>query len=67
SQNADEAVLVLRPKEGSDYTLYLTLSKRDFFPSVIAVEAELMLTRAKLSGARKNTPLGTDVFGGFFK
>lgn len=67
SQNADEAVLVLTPKEGSDYTLYLTLSKRDFFPLVIAVEAELMLTRAELSDARKNTPLGADVFGGFFK
>lgn len=67
SQNADEAVLVLTPKEGNDYTLYLTLSKRDFFPSVIAVKAELMLTRAELSDARKNTPLGADVFGGFFK
>lgn len=67
SQNTDEAVLVLTPKDGSDYTLYLTLSKRDFFPLVIAIEAELMLTRAELSDTRKNTPLGADVFGGFFK
>lgn len=67
SQNADEAVLVLTPKEGEEYELYLTLSKADFFPVVIAVKSDLMLTRAALSGARKNTPLGDGVFGGFFK
>lgn len=67
SQNAQEAVLVLTPKEGEEYELYLTLSKNDFFPVVIAVKSDLMLTRAALSGARKNTPLGDGVLGGFFK
>lgn len=67
SQNADEAVLVLTPKEGEEYELYLTLSKSDFFPVSIAVKSDLMLTRADLSAARKNAPLGDGVFGGFFK
>lgn len=67
SQTDGEAVLRLTPKEGEEYTLYLTLSKRDYFPKTITIESELMVTRADLTDTRKNEPLGTDVFGGFDK
>lgn len=67
SQTPQEAVLLLTPKEGEEYELYLTLGKEDFFPVSIAVKSDLMLTRADLSAARKNQPLSDDTFGGFFK
>lgn len=66
-QTDEEAVLRLTPKEGEEYKLYLTLSKRDYFPKTITIESELMVTRADLKNTRKNEPLGTDVFGGFDK
>ena len=64
-QDAQTALLVLTPKEGEEYTLYLTLSKQDFFPQTIAVHSELMVTRANLTNTRKNQPLPTAIFGGF--
>lgn len=67
SQTPQEAVLVLTPKEGEEYELYLTLSKQDFFPAEIAIKSDLMLTKATLSAARKNAPLAENTFGGFFK
>lgn len=67
SQTPQEAVLVLTPKEGEEYELYLTLSKRDFFPTEITIKSDLMVTKAALSGTRKNTPLAENTFGGFFK
>lgn len=67
SQTPQEAVLVLTPKEGEEYELYLTLSKRDFFPTAIAIKSDLMLTTADLSAARKNAPLAENIFGGFFQ
>ena len=67
SQDAQTAVLVLAPKEGEDYTLYLTLSKKDYFPQTITIRSELMVTRADLKNTHKNTPLPADVFGGFHK
>ena len=67
TQDGQTAVLVLTPKEGEDYVLYLTLSKQDFFPQVITIESELMITRADLQQTRKNQPLPQDVFGGFAK
>lgn len=66
-QDGQTAVLVLTPKEGEEYTLYLTLSKRDFFPQVITIQSELMVTRADLKNTQKNKPLPADVFGGFSK
>ena len=65
SQDGQTAVLALIPKEGEEYTLYLTLSKRDFFPEVITIESDLMITRADLKNTRKNQPLPADIFGGF--
>ncbi len=67
SQNAQTAVLVLTPKEGEEYTLYLTLSKKDHFPQTITIHSDLMVTRANLKNTHKNTPLPADVFGGFHK
>lgn len=66
SQTPQEAVLVLTPKEGEEYELYLTLSKRDFFPTEITIKSDLMVTKAQLSAARKNAPLAENIFGGFF-
>ena len=65
SQDGQTAVLVLTPKEGNEYTLYLTLSKKDFFPQTITIRSELMVTRADLKNTHKNRPLPADVFGGF--
>lgn len=67
SQTPTEAVLVLTPKEGEEYELYLTLSKEDFFPTAISIKSDLMETKAQLSQARKNVPLAENIFGGFFK
>ncbi len=66
-QDAQTAVLLLTPKEGEPYKLYLTLSKKDFFPQTITIESDLMVTRADLKNTRKNQPLPADVFGGFEK
>ena len=65
SQDGQTAVLVLTPKENNEYTLYLTLSKKDFFPQTITIRSELMVTRADLKNTHKNRPLPADVFGGF--
>lgn len=67
NQTPTEAVLLLTPKEGEEYELYLTLSKEDFFPTAIAIKSDLMQTKAELSAIRKNAPLAENIFGGFFK
>lgn len=67
SQDGQTAVLVLTPKEGEEYVLYLTLSQKDFFPQAITIRSDLMVTRADLQNTRKNTPLPANVFGGFNK
>jgi len=59
-------VLVLTPKEGEPYQLYLTLDNHDYFPSEIKITADLITTTADLSDTRKNTTLDTaTLFGGF--
>jgi len=62
-------LLELTPKEGEQYTLYLTLAKEDYFPTNIKIVADLMTTEAKLTNTQKNTPLAFDTFraGGLFK
>ncbi len=62
-------LLELTPKEGEKYTLYLTLSKEDYFPINIKIVADLMTTEAKLTDTQKNTPLSFNTFraGGLFK
>ena len=62
-------LLELTPKEGEEYTLYLTLSKEDFFPTNIKIVSDLMVTEAKLTDTQKNQPLGFNTFraGGLFK
>lgn len=68
TQNGDEAVLLLMPKDGNEtYKLYITISKADFFPTKIAIESELMLTQASLRDTHKNKLLAENTFGGFFK
>ena len=67
SQTEKEAVILLTPKDGEEYKLYLTLNKEDFFPKTIAIESDLMLTRAELKNIRKNQTLPAETFGGFFK
>lgn len=62
-------LLELTPKEGEKYTLYLTLSKEDYFPTNIKIVSDFMTTEAKLSNTQKNVPLLFDTFraGGLFK
>jgi len=59
--------LALTPKEGEMYTLYVTLSQKDVFPTEIAIESDLLVTKAVLTKTQKNIPLDEAVFGGFFK
>lgn len=59
-------VLLLTPKEGEKYELYLTLDNRDYFPTEIKIVADLMTTTAALNDTRTNTDLDTAaLFGGF--
>lgn len=62
-------LLELTPKEGEKYTLYLTLSQEDYFPTRIKIVSDLMETEAVLSNTQKNKPLAFDTFrqGGMFK
>ena len=62
-------ILELTPKEGDPYTLYLTLSKEDYFPVNIKIVSDLMVTEAALDHTQKNEPLAFDTFraGGLFK
>lgn len=62
-------LLELTPKEGEKYTLYLTLSKDDYFPQKIKIVSDLMETEAVLTQTQKNQPLAFDTFrqGGLFK
>jgi len=68
AQDDEKAVLALTPTAGTEkYTLFITLSKKDFFPMAVALQAEDMLTTNELISVRKNEPLAADLFGGFFK
>ncbi len=62
-------ILVLTPKEGENYTLYITLSQQDYFPTSIKIVADLLETEAKLSDTQKNTALAFNTFraGGLFQ
>lgn len=62
-------VLELTPKNGGNYTLYLTLSREDYFPTHIKIISDLMQTEATLANTQKNQPLAFDTFrlGGLFK
>ncbi len=57
----------LTPKTGETYTLYLTLSPQDAFPTSIKLESDGMSTQADLKNIQKNEPLSKTVFGGVFK
>ncbi|MBP5429445.1 MAG: hypothetical protein J6Y25_00945 [Elusimicrobiaceae bacterium] len=65
----EKNVLKLTPKEGEEYTLYLTLSEKDYFPTNIKIVSDLMVTEAQLLNAQKNESLPFDTFrqGGLFK
>ena len=68
SQDEQQAVLSLTPKnEAEKYTLLITLSKKDFFPQEITIQADDMCTKNELLSVRKNESLSADLFGGFFK
>ena len=60
-------ILVLTPKEGEKYTLYLTLSKQDYFPTSIKIVSDLMVTQSDLSKTDKSTPIDISTFGGIFQ
>ena len=60
-------VLVLTPKNGEDYTLYLTLDKKDYFPTSIKIVSDLMVTQSDLTQIDKITPIDSATFGGLFK
>lgn len=67
-QDDQRAVLSFTPKNTKEkYILFITLSKKDFFPQEIAIEADDMLTTNQLISVRKNETLPTELFGGFFK
>ena len=57
----------LTPKTGEPYTLYLTVSPEDAFPTSLKLEADGMSTQADLINTQKNKPLSQTVFGGVFK
>ncbi|MBR4355163.1 MAG: outer membrane lipoprotein carrier protein LolA [Elusimicrobiaceae bacterium] len=59
--------LALTPKSGEDYTLYLTLSPQDYFPTTIQIVSGDLMTRADLTATQKNISLPKDTFGGFFR
>ena len=68
SQDDEKAVLSLTPTNTAEkYTLFITLSKKDFFPLGVALQAEDMLTTNELTNVRKNEPLPAELFGGLFK
>lgn len=68
SQDATQAVLALTPKSAAEnYTLFITLSKQDFFPLAVCLQSQEMLTTNELLEVRKNEPLAEELFGGFFK
>lgn len=66
-QEQQRPVLVLTPKEGEDYTLYLTLDKNDYFPTSIKIVSDLMVTQSDLTQTDKTTPIANTTFGGLFK
>lgn len=57
----------LTPKSGPAYTLYLTLSAQDAFPTSIKLVADGVTTQADLIHTQKNSPLPDNTFGGKFK
>lgn len=59
--------LVLTPKQGENYTLHLSLSAQDYFPYLIKIVADDVVTEAHLQNPQKNIPLDLSIFGGFFK
>lgn len=59
--------VALTPKEGEEYTLYLTLSPQDYFPTAITITAGDLTTQADLQHIQKNKPLPENTFGGFVK
>ena len=59
--------LALTPKEGEEYTLYLTLRPEDYFPQGIKLVSGDMVTQAELTHIQQNKPLPQATFGGFFK
>ena len=60
-------LLALTPKEGEQYTLYLTLRTDDSFPRSIKLVSGEMITQADLTNIQQNKPLPPATFGGFFK
>ena len=60
-------LLMLTPKEGEKYTLYVTLRKEDAFPQRLKLVSGDMVTQADLTQIQQNKPLPATTFGGFFK
>ena len=63
--NAKQAVLQLTPKTPSEnYTLYVTVNAQTCFPQQIAIQSDLMQTKAVLSDTRVNAELPQNLFKG---
>lgn len=60
-------VLILTPKDEGDYTLYLTLDNKDYFPTSIKIVSDLMVTQSDLTQTDKTTPIASTTFGGLSK
>ncbi len=60
---AARVILKLTPKsKTAGYTLYLTLDAKDFFPSSIVIESDLMRTQADLQGPEINRAQPANLF-----
>ncbi len=53
----------LTPKSGNGYTLYLTLSAQDAFPTAIKLVSDGVTTQADLINTQKNKTLPQNIFG----
>ncbi len=58
--------LLLTPKEGETYSLYITLGEDDF-PTKLKLVNDLAVTEAVLENTQKNKALEFETFGGFFE
>lgn len=62
SSSKERIILLLTPKQGGDYKLYLLLDPVQYFPQTIIIEAELMQTKADLKNTVKNKNISKNLF-----
>lgn len=62
SSSPQRVILLLTPKDESDYKLYLLLDPKEYFPQTIIIEADLMQTKADLKNTVKNKSVSQNLF-----